>query len=289
MLTFIALTVRILINPLSNVFQKQLVNGRNNPLFVNFLTYLSISILSILYAAETEWQHFQGDFWISAVLVGVLGALGNGFLILSLEYGELSVLGPVNSYKSVVSMAGALLFLGESPGLAGCAGIAFIILGSYYVLDSAKERFTPAIFKRKDIQYRAGAMILTATEAVFIKKIILLSSPEISLVVWCWSGALFSFLFLILSRGTALKEQFRIAAPNFMKYCYLIICVGLMQLSTNYSFNAIPVAYALALFQLSSLISVFFGTHFFKEESLYRKLLGAGIMALGSLIIIFKT
>ena len=39
-------------------------------------------------------------------------------------------------------------------------------------------------------------MVLTAIEAVFIKKIILYSSTTISFIVWCWFGAIFSFALL---------------------------------------------------------------------------------------------
>ena len=286
MLTFFAVSLRILTNPLSNVFQKQLIIGRSSPFFINFLTYLSLSIVSIPYASGIDWRQFPLDFWLVAALVGILGAFGNGFLLKSLQYGELSVLGPINAYKSVVSMAGGLFLLRELPSLAGCGGIVFIILGSYFVLDSSKEKFSWALFKRADIQYRCGAMVLTAIEAVFIKRIVLLSSPDTAFVTWCWFGAVFSSGLLLLNPNIVIKVQFRTAALNFRKYCLIIICVGLMQLSTNYSFRAIPVAYALSLFQLSALVSVFFGSHFFNEETLYRKLLGAGIMVLGSVIII---
>ncbi len=46
------------------------------------------------------------------------------------------------------------------------------------------------------------------------------------------------------------------------------------------------VGIALALFQISILVNVFFGHHFFKELGLVKKLIGASIMVAGSILII---
>ena len=66
----------------------------------------------------------------------------------------------------------------------------------------------------------------------------------------------------------------------------MILSVGLMQYATNYVFARMNVAYALALFQLSTLISVILGVKMFKERDLMRKLLSAIIMLMGATIII---
>ena len=48
------------------------------------------------------------------------------------------------------------------------------------------------------------------------------------------------------------------------------------------------VSYALALFQLSSLINVIFGYKFFKETHLIKKLIGTTIMIIGAVVIILE-
>jgi drug/metabolite transporter (DMT)-like permease len=47
-----------------------------------------------------------------------------------------------------------------------------------------------------------------------------------------------------------------------------------------------PVGYALSLFQLSTIVSVFFGHRFFNEQDIRKKLIGSAIMIAGSVIII---
>ena len=195
-LTSVAIILRVLSNPLGNVFQKQLTNRYNHPLLINFLTFLLLSVFCIIPAIQVRWLELPFEFWKYCILAGIVGATGNGFLVKALQCGDLSVLGPINSYKSVVGIIVGIFLLGEIPNLWGIAGMSLIVYGSYYVLDTMDEHFSLALLKRKEIQYRIWSMVLTAIEAVFIKKIILYSSTTISFIVWCWFGAIFSFALL---------------------------------------------------------------------------------------------
>ena len=281
-----AVTLRILSNPAANVFQKHLTANGQHPLLVNFLTYLGLSILCLPLAFTVPWTALPTDFWLYSVLGGIVGAMGNGFLVKALQKGDLSVLGPINAYKSVVGIIVGIFLLGEVPNIWGLAGTALIIGGSYFILDTTADRFTWALLKRKEIQYRIWALILTAIEAVFLKRVILASDVGTAFLSWCWFGALFSFLLLPVYKIhlTAASKRTR---PRYLAYYgYLVLCIGAMQLSTNYVFDHMPVGYALALFQLSALVSVWLGHRFFKEQDLYKKLLGAAIMIMGSVLII---
>jgi len=285
-LTPIAVALRIFSNPLANVFQKQLTSKNNHPLLINFLTYLLLGILCIFVGVRVHWNNLPMQFWWYSILGGVTGALGNGFLVKALQKGALSVLGPVNSYKSVVGIIVGIFLLGEIPNAWGIAGITLIICGSYFVLDTTEDRFSWALLKRPEIQYRIWAMVLTAIEAVFIKKIILASSANIAFVSWCWFGTLFSFLFLFLYKLNVKNEIKKMTSKDIRKYVYLVICIGTMQFSTTYAFDHMPVGYALALFQLSIIISVLLGHHVFKEQDIRKKLAGSAIMIIGSIVII---
>lgn len=285
-LTIIAVLLRIVSNPVANVFQKQLTASNNHPLMVNFITYFSLSFVCVFFSFTVRWVELQGDFWIYSILGGMVGAFGNGFLVKALQNGDLSVLGPINSYKSVVGILVAILLLGEIPSVWGFLGIALIIYGSYFVLETTEDKFSWALLKRKEIQFRVWALILTAIEAVFVKKVILASSPVISFISWCWFGALFSFFLLFLYNVNGKNEIKQLQLSTVSKYVYLTICIGTMQLTTNYVFNNMPVGYALSLFQLSTIVSVVLGHRIFKEQGIVKKLIGSGIMIIGSIIII---
>lgn len=69
-------------------------------------------------------------------------------------------------------------------------------------------------------------------------------------------------------------------------YGWLVVCIGTMQYTTNFVFDRMNVGYALALFQLSTIVSIFLGYRIFKEQDIRKKLLGSVIMVAGSAIII---
>ena len=285
-LILVAVLLRIFSNPLANVFQKQLTTKGNHPLLVNFLTYLLLSVACLFFATTVPWSELPQQFWVYAVLGGIVGALGNGFLVKALQKGDLSVLGPINSYKSVVGIIAGIFLLGEFPNLWGILGIVLIIYGSYFVLDTTKERFSIALLKKSEIQFRLWAMILTAVEAVFVKKVIVASSTTTAFMTWCYSGAFFSFVLLFIYKPGLSKEIEKISRTDVYKYIFLVICIGIMQLTTNYAIEHMDVGYALSLFQLSTIISVFFGYRFFQEQDIRKKLVGSAVMIIGSVVII---
>lgn len=285
---FVALAVllRIFSNPLGNVLQKQLTANGIHPLFVNFLTYFLLTVICLIIAAFIHWPVLPREFWIYSVSGGIAGALGNGFLIKALQYGELSILGPVNSYKSVIGIFGGIILLGEIPGIWGLTGVLLIIFGSYFVLDTTKERFSLALLRRSDIQFRLWAMVLTAIEAVFVKKVIIASTTTIAFMGWCFFGALFSFILMFFYRLDIKKEVKQTGKSLIGKFALLILCMGTMQITTNYTFEHLDVGYSLSLFQLSTIVSVVLGYRFFKESDIRKKIIGSMIMIAGSVIII---
>lgn len=207
-LTSVAIILRVLSNPLGNVFQKQLTNRYNYPLLINFLTFLLLSVFCIIPAIQVRRLELPFEFWKYCILAGIVGATGNGFLVKALQCGDLSVLGPINSYKSVVGIIVGIFLLGEIPNLWGIA--------------------------------------------------------EVHLV----------------------KEFKRIKIRDLFSYFYLVLCIGTMQYTTNYVFDHMEVGYALALFQLSTIVSIFLGYRIFKEENITKKLIGSVIMVAGSVMII---
>ncbi|MBR6126538.1 EamA family transporter, partial [bacterium] len=90
---------------------------------------------------------------------------------------------------------------------------------------------------------------------------------------------IFSLIFVFWS-----KKGFHI--PPVKEQLLLILSVGIMQFSTNYVFANMKVSYALALFQLSALLSVFLGVNIFNEKGFARKILASAIMVIGAVIII---
>ena len=268
------------------MLQKQLTTRGNHPILVLFISYFLLSLVFIWKVLDIQWGLLPVQFWYYSVLAGIVGALGNGFLVKALQKGELSILGPINSYKSVVGILFGIMFLGEIPNSFGVLGVALIIYGSYFVLGTTEEGFSWALMKRKDIQFRIYAMILTAIEAVFVKKLILLSSTTIAFISWCYYGMIFSLLLLVVYVPNLRTELRKLSSTDMLPYLGLMVCLGTMQYTSNYVFAHMDVGYALSLFQLSSIVSVLLGYRIFREGNVKRKVLGSAIMIAGSVVII---
>lgn len=283
-LTIFFLIIRIVSNPIANVFQKKLSTSLSS-FTINLYTYLFLSIFSIcLFYNHINFTNFNTEFYFLVFLAGFLCALGTICLIKAVNIGELSVIGPINSYKSLVGLFFAIFLLNELPSLLALFGIILVIWGSKYIFETTEEGFSFDIFKRKDVQLRLLALLLTGFEAVILKKIILLSSVEVCFIFWCITGLLWSIIFvLVLKKNLFVKNRTKI-----YQLLFTAICLGLMQYSTNYVFSNMNVGYALSLFQLSSIVTVFLGYKVFKEKHLIKKLIGSLIMILGSIIIILN-
>lgn len=288
-LVTIAIILRVISNPLANVYQKQITSNGINPLIVNFVTYFLLSFFCGIFLGFIKFPNIDSDFWLYSILGGVVGAIGNGFLVRALYMGDLSVLGPINSYKSVVGIVVGIFVLSEIPNIWGISGIILIIYGSYFVLDTTAEKFSWKLLKKRVIQFRIWALILTAIEAIFVKKVILASSSVLAFMSWCVFGAFFSFVLLGFYKIN-FKTEFckSLKFETLKKFIFLISCVGIMQLTTNYVFDHMPVGYALSLFQLSIIVSIFFGYKFFKEQNIRMKIIGSIIMIVGSFLIILQ-
>ena len=277
LLNIIAILFRIFSNSFSNVFQKKLTKSGEAATCINCINYILMSLISIPLLLLVNFSLITPEFWLYAIAGGITGAIGNCFIVLALKQGELSVLGPINSYKAIVGMIFGIFLLHEYPNIYGLLGIGLIIIGSYFILES------PKALLRKDIQYRIYALIFTAIEAVFIKKVIILSSIASSFIISSFLGAIFSYLIMRILENEKLHIPTK---KNSIMYISTTLCFAIMTFTTAYVFKYMNVGYALSLFQLSIILNVILGYKLFNEKKLIKKLLGSLIILIGSAAIL---
>lgn len=273
--------IRIFSNPIANIFQKKL-SSDYSAMTINFYSYLFLSIFCLININVIKPYIYNCEFLILVFVSGLLCTLGMICMIKAVNLGELSVLGPINSYKSILSLIIAFFLLKEVPSFQSIIGVILIVFGSRYIFFDDTNSFNFSFLKRKDIQLRFLAMTLTATEAVLLKRIIIISSVEISFMFWCFMGLFWSLILLCICRKNLKISRFK----NFSYLLLISICLGLMQYSTNFVFERMQVGLALCLFQLSSVITVLFGWKIFKEKNIRTKLAGCLIMIVGSCFIL---
>ena len=290
MMTAIFVITRIFSNPLSNVFQKKLTGRSANPLFIILVTHtlLSLVLLPVVYFFPPT--HLSAEFWGNIILCAVLAIAGNTLIVAALQSTDLSILGPINAYKSVVSLLLGMVLLGEFPTVLGLAGMLMIVIGSIVVIEkdagTGSRNIALHFFQNKGIRLRFAALFLSALEAIFLKKALLLSSPFLTFICWCILGVPIAGMAVFIGIKTKINPQIATLRNEKNNYFLLATTTGLMQLSTLVTFGVMQVSYSLALFQTSTLLSVFFGYKFFQEKNIMRRLIGALIMVLGGILII---
>jgi drug/metabolite transporter (DMT)-like permease len=289
MLTALCVAARIVANPVANVFQKQLTGRSADPLFIIGATYALLTLMSLPLLFGPVEVARNGEFWTNMAIAALLAVAGNVLLVYALKWADLSVLGPINAYKAVISLVLGIFLIGEVPTLMGVTGILLILAGSYFVLDDAADQprrnAFAQFFRERGIQFRLAALGLSATEAVVLKKALLLSSPLTTFVFWSILGLPIAAAGIVLLLREQVKDEVLVLRDNWRTYLWLAIMTGLMQLATLFTFRELQVGYSLALFQLSSVISVLLGYRYFRERNIRKRLFGAVVMAAGATLV----
>ncbi|MFL6279600.1 MAG: EamA family transporter [Vicinamibacterales bacterium] len=282
--------IRILANPVANVFQKQLTQRSAHPVFIIAMVHAALAVICVPFFLTSSALDVGPAVWTNMVIAALLAVSGNVLLVYALRETDLSVLGPINAYKSIVGMTLGIVLVGERPSQAGLAGVLLVVAGSYFVMDTRPHQPLAHAFVRffsgRGIQLRFAALFLSAAEAVFLKRAIVLSSPWRVFALWSALGFLVAVAVLPILLRRQIAQQLRIVRESAGKYGGVVTATGLMQLATVLTFRDLQVGYSLALFQLSTVISVLLGRRYFAESNVRERLFGSFIMAAGAALIV---
>ena len=248
-----------------------------------------LTALALPFLAGLRLGELATAFWVHIIAAALLAVTGYLFLWYALRSTDLSVLGPINAYKAVLGLALALVLLGEVPTLPGLIGVALIVTGSYFVVDRVPGQAHRSAFRQfaraPGVQLRFAALICSATESIFLKRALMLSTPITAFLIWtvvCFAIAVAGAVFLRRDVGAEVRR----VRSEWRTYLGLAVSTGLMQATTLVTFGALQVGYSLALFQLSTLVTVYLGHRYFAEGNIRRRLLGSLIMVTGAVLIV---
>jgi drug/metabolite transporter (DMT)-like permease len=305
---------RIVAASWSNVLQKRAIN--DSGMFGQRPTALEmlVAIWTLMTLALAPWWGFavyqslvaystteQTDsskwfeFWGWMTLACALEVPGNFLLLRSIQRTDLSIFGPLSSYKPIVGMLLGWFVLAESPTALGLIGMAIVLGGSLLLTDrlrSADESVDSlAGSKNTGVQDRLIAVALTAAGSIFLKLAMQHQSALSSLAAWSFISWLMALTWLVMKsrfwrdRRSSLVPRFILIAmqPGVIGIAATMIA---MQWLTILVFQAMHVGYALALFQLGSLLSVYLGHRLFGEIDFFRRLIAATIMFIGAACIV---
>lgn len=285
-----AIGIRVLANPCSNALQKLLAGRGVSPLVVIGLAHLGLSAL-VLPWLFTQTLPAGSGFWLNLGLSATLATLANVLIVQAVHESDLSLVGPINSYKPVVSLLPGLVLLGEVPSLAGLVGIGLVVAGSYLLVHRPPEgSVRPPFFKlflNRGVQLRIAALIPSAIEAVFLKRALAVAAPAVVFAWWAVLCLLAVVVALTVTRRWRdVTDHGERLSASFGTIAALVLTTGLMQFCTVVTLAKLQVGYSLALFQTSTVISVIMGRTLFNESHFRRRLIGSVIMTAGAAVIV---
>lgn len=273
----------------SNVFQKKFTHQRLHSLFIVMLSYLVLTVISLPLLFLVDHHAIADRFWWNILLAALLDMAGTLFLVLSLSKTDLSVFGPLNAYKVVISMILAVIFLGEIPSLQGFIGVLIILLGSFLLFPpSAGTSSNRAwhLFRQRGVQYRFLSILLFSIGTLPLKNAVLSGGTLATTLYWCLFGLPLSVLLYFLFSEQRWQMDWQKAARHQTSFLWLGGCIFVMQYATMLVFSQLLVAYSLALFQLSMVLQVFLGYRIFHEKHILRRLAACGVMISGCLLVL---
>lgn len=280
---------RLIFSSFANVFQKKLANQGLHPFYIVMASYLVLSIICLPLISIINPSELSPRFWLNIFFAALLDMAGTLFLVMSLSKTDLSVFGPLNAYKVVISMLLAMIFIGEMPSLQGFIGVGIIVLGSCFLFPASGSITTNRLMNlllEKGVQYRFLSILLFSIGTLPLKQAVIEGDALATTVFWCLIG----FPLAIIAHIVFLKDNFKHdlaqSKNSIAQFLYLGGLIFLMQYMTMIVFSQLLIAYSLALFQLAMVLQVFLGYRFFNEKNIIRRLAASIVMIAGSLLIL---
>jgi uncharacterized membrane protein len=282
---------RLVFSLASNVYQKKLSHHGLHPFYIVACTYFILSLLAAPFLGVIELSYLTKSFWGNVSLASLFDVAGWMFLVLSLSKTDLSVFGPLNAYKVVVSMLLAVLFLNEVPSAQGFIGVLIIVIGSFFLMPPARTHQTRNLFSSfldKGVQARFLSIVLFSVGTVFLKKSVGDGGVLETMIFWSLIGLPFTLIGNYFFLPHHLQHEIKATKQHLHTIALIGVMVFLMQYLTLLLLANMLVAYALALFQLGMVLQVFIGYQVFNEKNIGRKLLASLVMMFGSVLVLMN-
>jgi uncharacterized membrane protein len=277
------------------------VNAASLPLLAlgtGLVTQCSLTLASrgAPFACAPHFPHVDGIF-VAALLASVILSFAATLLsTYALAQADASLVSPLLTFNPAFTLLIAWFSLGETPGIRQTIGVGLVLLGAYLL--EVEEVRTALLAPLQVLFHRAGALLAVIASAlwgattVLEKLAIEHMAPPTGPFVALLGTAL---MVVLLTPGTFFSA--RRTGPPARKGRWsglrahpraLSVAIVLAGTAPLFGFTAIAlglVGYVTALFKLSSVLTIVWAWLFLGEEQIRQRLLGAGVMLLGGILI----
>lgn len=258
------------------------------PYVMGLARFLFACPFLILVALGLSWPVLDPAFWGLVAVMAPLEVAATLMYMRALKDSHLSLCVPFLAFTPVFMILTGQVFLGEGLNRWGLAGVVLIAGGSYILSlgSGGSGWWAPfrALARERGPRLMLGVAAIYSVTAALFKKAVLLSDPAFFGVFYpmLLSGVMLAGYPLVRPRrGPVLKYNWRwgLVLGFFVALSILTVARGL---------TLAPAAYMIAVKRLSLLISVFLGGMWLQERPFLPRLLGAGLMTGGVILIALK-
>lgn len=281
-----------LLNPFAesvrNLFSKKASLNGVDPILISWCNNIipSLILIPIFFFIDIKINY---TFIWAISLTGSINIVAVILYMKAISKGDISQVVPMLSFTPLFLLISSPLIIGEFPDLKGLIGVALIVFGSYILnvrLKSKDGFLSPlkSLIKNKGSRYMLIVAVLWSVSSV-VDKVSIKSSSVYQHIIF-FNFIIFSGVSLValfsgkINLKTVYDERKNLAALSAATAVAYI--VHATALTMTY------VAYVIALKRMSGVISVFFGSLFLKEAGFRERAIGAVIMFLGVVFIVFS-
>ncbi len=234
----------------------------------------------------------QPNFWWALLIGGSLNILAFTLYVRAIKIADLSLTVPLVTLTPLFLLVTSPLIVQEQPTPADAFGVILLVIGSYVLNLKTRNPRSPttpqkpldpllAMTRNPGSRLMLCVAFIWSITSNFDKIGVINSSP----LFWALS------LFTVIAAGMVPFVFWRTSSPGIKpllsQWRLLGVTGGFNAIAITFQMLALtmaPVAQVIAVKRMSALLSVLFGHFFFKEKGLQARLLGAGIMVSGVVI-----
>lgn len=255
------------------------------PFFV--LLFALPSILGVLLFTTGIPQVTQ-QFYFFVIASGVLDSIAFVLAFMAIKKTDVSLIAPMSAFSPVITTIIAIFVLNEVPTPFKFLGIISVVIGSYLLnISEAKHGiFSPfkKLFGNSGVLLFLTSTLIWSVTPILQKSAILETSPITPLFA-SFGGLMTAFLVLFPFAIRVVMKNMKTVKEKI--HWFLIYGVGtaFSQYGAYTAFSLANVGYVSSIMRLEIVVIIILGGRLLKEKITRQRLVGAGVMILGALIL----
>lgn len=278
-----------LLNPVSESFRSLFIkkaSAQVDPLLISWSNNLIPFLLFPVSLFFIELK-FNTQFWIGFIGSGIIQIINTVLYMRAISKGEISTVMPMLSFTPLVLLFTAPILVGEFPSLLGLGGVVLVVVGSYLLNIDLKNMSVleplRAIIRNKGTRLMLIVATLWGISGAF-DKMALNNSSVFQYITFLNIVVFISTTIMVISQKKFNLAKIREAKTNLFMVSFLTTCSYILHFA---AISMTLVAYVVSLKRLTGMFSVLIGSYFLKEPKMKQRLIGATVMFIGVLLIIF--